>query len=236
MPPATLALPETLALLGRAAPIIWRRSARARRISLRIEPRGGGVIVTLPTRASVAAGRAVLLTHKEWVAERLARLPAPVSFHPGATVPLDGIPRRIVHRPDRRGAAWLEDGEIHVAGEADFVARRVGDWLRAQARRQLGDLARAKAKAAGLTVRRIVIKDTSSRWGSCTASFTLMFSWRLVMAPPPVQDYVVGHEVAHLRHMNHSRAFWALADQLTPHRAGASSWLAAHGAGLMRVG
>ena len=242
MPPKPCA--ESLALPDRSAPVTWRRSARARRISLRIEPRAGGVIVTLPARASLAAAQAVLLNHKEWVAERLARLPAPVALGPGAAIPLDGTPRRIVHRPivptaargQARGAAWLEGGEIHVAGDAEFIGRRVSDWLRAQARRQLGDLARAKAAAAGLTIRRIVIKDTSSRWGSCTANGTLMFSWRLVMAPPSVQDYVVGHEVAHLRHMNHSRAFWGLVDQLTPHRSAASLWLATHGAGLMRVG
>ena len=228
--------PDSIALPGRTAPIIWRRSARARRISLRIEPRRGGVIVTLPARTSVAAGRAVLQTHRAWVAERLDRLPAPVALGNGATVMLDGTPRRIVHRSDRKGTAWLEAGEIHVAGDPDLVGRRVGDWLRAQARQQLSQVARAKAEGAGLTLRRITIKDTSSRWGSCTASGTLMFSWRLVMAPPLVQDYVVGHEVAHLRHMNHSTAFWTLTDQLTPHRVTANAWLAAYGAGLMRVG
>ena len=228
--------PDSIALPGRTAPIIWRRSARARRISLRIEPRGGGVIVTLPARASIAAGTAVLQTYRDWVAERLDRLPAPVALGVGATIMLDGTPRRIVHRADRRGTAWLEAGDIHVAGDPAFIGRRVGDWLRAQARKQLGQLAREKAAGAELTLRRVTIKDTSSRWGSCTASGTVMFSWRLVMAPPLVQDYVVGHEVAHLRHMNHSAAFWSLTDQLTPHRAAANAWLAAHGAGLMRVG
>ncbi len=176
------------------------------------------------------------MTYRDWVTERLARLPAPVALNDGATVMLDGTPRRIVHRTDARGTAWLEGGEIHVAGDAAFVARRAGDWLRAQARRQLGQMAREKAEQAGLVLRRVTIKDTSSRWGSCTANGTLMFSWRLIMAPQPVQDYVVGHEVAHLKHMNHSPAFWSLTGRLTPHRAAADAWLAAHGAGLMRVG
>ncbi|MDT7951318.1 MAG: SprT family zinc-dependent metalloprotease [Acetobacteraceae bacterium] len=228
--------PESITLPGRTAPITWRRSARARRISLRIEPRAGGVIVTLPARASVAAGRAVLATYRDWVAERLARLPLPVVLGHGATVMLDGAPRQIRHRPDARGTTWLEGGDIHVAGHAAFIERRVVDWLRTQARRQLGQLAREKAAGAGLGLRRVTIKDTSSRWGSCTASGTVMFSWRLVMAPPFVQDYVVGHEVAHLRHMNHGAEFWALADRLTPHRSVANAWLSANGAGLMRVG
>ena len=229
-------LPDSLTLPDGVAPVVWRRSARARKISLRIEPRQGGVIVTLPARASVAAGRAVLLTHRDWVAERIARLPRPVAIDDGAFVPLDGRLRRIVHRPDARGAAWLEGDEIHVAGDAAFLARRVGDFLRIYARKRLGALAAAKAASAGLATRRVVVRDTSSRWGSCTANGTLMFSWRLAMAPPEVQDYVVGHEVAHLRHMDHSRAFWALTDVLTPYRALADAWLAAHGAGLMRVG
>ena len=146
--------PDSIALPGRTAPIIWRRSARARRISLRIDPRGGGVIVTLPARASVAAGRAVLQTHRDWVAERLDRLPAPVALGDGATIMLDGTPRRIVHRGEMRGTAWLEAGNIHVAGDPAFVGRRVGDWLRAQARKQLGQLAREKAergRAGGAT-------------------------------------------------------------------------------------
>jgi predicted metal-dependent hydrolase len=228
--------PDSIALPGRTAPIIWRRSARARRISLRIEPRGGGVIVTLPARASVAAGRAVLQTYRDWVAERLNRLPAPVALGAGATVMLDGTPRRIVHRGEMRGTAWLEAGDIHVAGDPAFVGRRVGDWLRAQARKQLGQLAREKAERAGLVVRRVTIKDTSSRWGSCTANGTVMFSWRLVMAPPEVQDYVVGHEVAHLRHMNHGKQFWAQVDRLTPHTETAVAWLRRDGARLQRIG
>lgn len=229
-------VPDSFELPGRSVPLTWRRSTRARRISLRIEPRAGGVIVTLPARATVSAGRAVLQTYREWVAVRLAQLPASVSLGEGATVMLDGAPRRIVHRPDARGTAWLEGDAIHVAGDPAFIGRRVNDWLRLQARRQLGQMARDKAEGAGLTLRRVTIKDTSSRWGSCTAAGTLMFSWRLVMAPRPVQDYVVGHEVAHLRHMNHSPAFWALTDRLTPHRELAHRWLAAHGAGLLRIG
>ena len=229
-------LPDSLPLPDGPAPVVWRRSARARRIMLRIEPRQGGVIVTLPARASVAAAKAALDTHRDWVAARLATLPRPIALGPGAAVPIDGRSHRIVHRTDRRGTAWLEDGELHVAGDPAFVARRVNDWLRHLAGRQLGRLALDKAAAAGLTARRVVIKDTSSRWGSCTSKGALMFSWRLVMAPPEVQDYVVGHEVAHLAHMNHGKAFWALVQQLTPHRAYADAWLATHGPGLMRVG
>ncbi len=229
-------LPDSIALPHGPAPVTWRRSARARRISLRIEPRAGAVVVTLPARASAAAGQALLMAHQGWVAERLARLPQPIALQHGADLPIGGKLHRIIHRPGARGGAWLEDGALHVTGEMAFLPRRVVDFLRAEARRQLAATAMSKAGTAGLPVRRVVVKDTTSRWGSCTAEGTLMFSWRLIMAPAHVQDYVVAHEVAHLRHMNHSRQFWALTSQLTPHRRAATAWLTAHGAGLMRVG
>ncbi len=229
-------LPDSIALPNGVAPVLWRRSARARRISLRIEPRQGGVVITLPPRTSATAAKAALARHTDWVAERLSKLPRPVAIGDGAALPIDGRPHRIVHRPDMRGTAWLEGEEVHVAGDPAFLARRVGDWLRLRARRQLGQLATDKAASSGLAPRRVVVKDTSSRWGSCTAKGTLMFSWRLVMAPPSVQDYVVGHEVAHLRHMNHGADFWELTEALTPHRAFASAWLLEHGPGLMRIG
>ncbi len=219
-----------------ASPTVeWRRSARARRISLRIDPRSGRVIVTLPSRAAQAAGMALLADHSGWINDRLARLPAPAPFADGVTVPLDGVPHRIRHQPGQRGDA-VQGTELRIGGAPEFLARRVTDLLRTEARRRLAPLAAEKARAAGLQPRRVVVKDTRSRWGSCTADGTLMFCWRLAMAPLLVQDYVVAHEVAHLRHMDHGRGFWALVATLTPHRCAATAWLDAHGAGLQRVG
>lgn len=227
---------ETLTLSTGPTEVQWRRSARARKISLRIDPRGGGVIVTLPLRAAQAAGMALLRDHAGWVAARLARLPEVLALADGGTVPIGGVPHAIRHAPAARGSAWLEDGALFVPGAPEFLARRATDFLRAEARRRLSALAMAKAAAAALTARRVIVKDTRTRWGSCTADRTVMFSWRLVMAPPHVQDYVAAHEVAHLRHMNHGREFWALVDQLTPHRRAGTRWLDAEGVGLMRVG
>ena len=213
----------------------WRRSARARRISLRVDARSGQVVLTLPLRAARAAGLRALQDHAAWVEERLARLPAPLRLQDGAAVPVGGVPHRIRHQPGLRGDV-VANGELHVGGAAEFLPRRAMDLLRTEAQRTLAALAAVKAGPAGLRVRRIVMRDTRSRWGSCTADGTLMFCWRLVMAPVPVQDYVVAHELAHLRHMNHGPAFWALAESLSPHRRMADAWLAAEGAGLQRVG
>lgn len=227
---------EILRLPGGPARVEWRRSARARRISLRIDPRGGAVVVTLPPRAGRTAGMALLMNHADWVARRLAALPGPVPFADGALVPLHGVEHRIRHLPGLRAGVRVADGEILVSGEAGFLPRRVGDFLRAEARRALSELVGHKAAAAQVKAERITVKDTRSRWGSCAASGHLAFSWRLVMAPPHVQDYVAAHEVAHLRHMNHGPRFWALVEHLTPHTESAIAWLRSNGPRLLRVG
>ena len=173
-------------------------------------PADGAVVVTLPPRAGRPAGLALLRTHADWVSDRLAALPVPVPFEDGAIVPVGGVGHLIRHVPGGRGGAWFADGAIHVAGAPEFLRRRVLDLLRAEARRRLSALVAEKAALACLKAGRITVKDTISRWGSCAPDGSLAFSWRLVMAPSFVQDYVAAHEVAHLRHMNHGPRFWAL--------------------------
>lgn len=226
---------EILRLPGGPARVEWRRSSRARRVSLRIDPREGAVVVTLPPRTTRTAGMALLMDHADWVSQRLAALPGQISFVDGAHVPLHGIEHRIAH-VGGRGGVWVEGRQINVGGEPDFLARRVGDYMRAEARRQMSALAAEKSAAAGVRPSRVSVKDTKSRWGSCAANRSLAFSWRLVMAPHFVQDYVAAHEVAHLRHMNHGPRFWALVETLTPHTAPAVAWLRNDGPRLLRIG
>lgn len=226
---------ELLLLPGGSALVEWRRSARARRVSLRIDPRLGTVVVTLPQRAARAAGMALLVDNSEWVQHRLAALPKAVTFTDGARVPLHGTTHRIRHDPGARGGAYALESEIVVSGDKAFLPRRVTDFLRAEARRSITALVAQKAALARVQHGRISLKDTSTRWGSCAANRNLAFSWRLVMAPPFVQDYVTAHEVAHLRHMNHGQHFWALVRQITPHTAQAMEWLRTEGAALLRV-
>lgn len=232
--------PELLRLAAGETPVHWRRCRRARRISLRIDPRAGTVVVTLPLRAAREAGLALLHTHAEWVAGRLAALPSVVSFDEGAIVLFAGQPHVIRHVPDARRGVWIAGDEIRVSGERAFLSRRVGDFLRIQARARLtslvGEIAQGAAAGPGLMPARLAIKDTSTRWGSCSSEKVVMFSWRLVMAPPDVQHYVVAHELAHLRHLDHGAGFWALVDRLTPHRSYAEDWLKRHGPALLRTG
>jgi predicted metal-dependent hydrolase len=227
---------ELVQLPGGPAQVEWRRSKRARRISLRIDPAGGAVIVTLPLRAGRRAGMALLVSEAPWVAERLAALPAPLTLADGAELQIEGAPHRICHCPTGRFAARLAENRLEVCGDPHFLPRRVTDFLRSEARRRLSARAVATAARAGLAPRRVVVKDTSSRWGSCTSDRSISFSWRLLLAPSFVQDYVVAHEVAHLRHMNHGPDFWSLVHHLTPHEQAAREWLQRHGAGLLRIG
>ncbi len=227
---------EMVPVQGALAQVAFRRSARAAKISLRIDPAQGGVVITLPPRASRRAGLALLQTHEAWVAEKLAALPRALPFSPGAVVPVDGVEHVIRPVAAGHGGAWIEGREILVTGGAEFLSRRVADCLRRLARQRLSALAAEKARLAGVTPRCVRVKDTRTRWGSCAPDGTLAFCWRLICAPAFVQDYVVGHEVAHLRHMNHGRQFWALTEQLTTHRLAASAWLGTHGPALLRIG
>jgi predicted metal-dependent hydrolase len=226
---------ELVPVQGALIAVAFRRSARARRISLRVDP-ARGVVITLPVRASRRAGLDLLHAHERWVSERLEALPAVLAFKPGALVPLSGAAHEIVAVPGGRGGAWIEPGRILVSGEPEFLPRRVADCLKRQARARLTALAARKAETLALRPRAVRIKDTRSRWGSCAPDGTLAFCWRLICAPDLVQDYVVAHEVAHLRHMNHGPLFWALTEQLTPHRQEATAWLTRHGASLLRIG
>ncbi len=230
---------RTLRLGERSVPLVTRINPRARRIALKVDTHTERVILVLPHRRHLKAAESFLDSKRDWVAARLANLPPAVTLADGATVPVLGAPRRVRHCPEARGGVWLDEGtgEIHVSGAAEHLPRRVLDWLRAQARAEI--TARVKAHAARLEVipGRITLRDTRSRWGSCAPSGGLNFSWRLVMAPPWVLDYVTAHEVAHLREMNHGPAFWAHVETLTPGaREPARAWLRAHGPALHRVG
>jgi predicted metal-dependent hydrolase len=214
----------------------WKRSERARRVSLRIDSRAGEVVVTLPPRAGRRAGIALLTAHAAWVMQRLASLTPGIAFAPGVEVPVGGASLVIRHLPDGRGGAWIEGGAILVAGDPAFLPRRVTDCLKAEARRRILELVARHTERLGLRARAVRIKDPSSRWGSCAPDRTLAFSWRLVMAPGFVLDYVVAHEVAHLAEMNHSPRFWAQVARLTPHRDAAQAWLRENGTSLLRIG
>jgi predicted metal-dependent hydrolase len=221
-----------------------KRVATARRFTLRVRAATRDVVLTLPPRGSLARAKVFVESHAGWIGTRLAKLPVPTPFGPGAAVPVRGALHEITHRPTARGLVWIEAADsgsgnfprLCVSGEAPFVARRVKDFLMREARRDLLEAVARHTAAIGVGARRLTLRDTTTRWGSCSSSGALNFSWRLIMAPPFVLDYLAAHEVAHLVHMNHSAAFWALTKRLIPDMDRAEAWLKVHGVTLMRFG
>lgn len=230
----------TVAFEGEVYPVRLRRYRQARRYTLRIHAATREVVLTMPTRGSLREARAFAEKHGGWIAARLTRLPEPAPFADGTVLPLRGLGHRIVHRPDRRGTVWMEDegGEsrLCVAGASPHLARRVHDFLKREAKRELERASREAAARLGVTIKRVSVRDPSSRWGSCSTTGVLSYSWRLIMAPPYVLDYLAAHEVAHLVEMNHSRRFWQLVERICPNVNHAKAWLDAHGANLHRYG
>lgn len=228
--------PARVVIGEREVPFMVRRNNRARRLLLRVETTTGVVVLTLPKRASLADGMRFVHANAGWALARLERLPAALPFADGAAVPIRGTAHIIRHRPGVRGTAWLEGGELHVAGRPEHVARRVRDFLVRTAREEFARRARELALRTGRAPGRVSIRDGKSRWGSCASNGNLAFSWRILMAPEPVIDYLIAHEVGHLRHMNHGPGFWALVGELAQDVEGARRWLRRHGAELHRYG
>jgi len=220
--------------------VALKRMATSKRFTLRVRAATRDVLLTMPSRGSLKQAREFAERHAAWIGARLARLPRPVAFAPGSVTPLRGIDHRIVHRPNERGVVWIaRDDEgplICVSGEAPHIARRVADYLKREARRDLEAAVARHSQRLGVAPRKLSLRDTSSRWGSCSTSGGLNFSWRLILAPPYVLDYLAAHEVAHILHMNHSPLFWAVTRRLFPETERAEVWLKTHGASLHRFG
>jgi len=218
-----------------------RRHRQARRYTLRIHSVSREVVLTMPPRGSLKQAQEFAQKHGGWIAARLGRLPAPAPFAHGTVIPLRGVDHRIMHRRGERGTVWIEADEqserrLCVAGAEPHVARRVADYLKREVKGDLEGASRRAASELGVTFRRVSIRDPSSRWGSCSTTGVLSYSWRLIFAPPFVLDYLAAHEVAHLVEMNHSRTFWRVVERICPNVARAKAWLDAHGADLHRYG
>ena len=211
---------------GVGAPVSIRISERARRVGLRIDSAERRVELILPRGVSERTGLRFLAAKRAWVTARLEALPQRVPFAEGAIVPLLGVPHRICRELDPLAQpVRIADGEIRVRGDPAHLARRVRDHLVTAARAELAPRARRLAARIGRDALRINVRDTRSRWGSCSGRGNLSFSWRLILAPEPVLEYVVAHEVAHLAEMNHGPRFWALVGSMVSDSAGPRTWL-----------
>jgi predicted metal-dependent hydrolase len=225
------------------APVEVRRHPKARRLTLRVSRTRRAVIVTLPTQCDIGEAGSFVHRHIDWVRERLGTLPDPIPFSHRQVMPLRGIAHRIAFVPPHRGKGVVHIHrpargyrEIRVAVDGNNGPQRVRSWLFAQARRDLDARVMFHAHRFGVRPKKFSIRDQTSRWGSCSSTGALSFSWRLVMAPPFVLDYVAAHEVAHLREMNHGPRFWNLVDMAVPRMDEAKNWLQIYGMDLHRYG
>lgn len=209
----------------------WRRSKQARRMSLRVSGIDGKITLTLPKRAASRLGHDFLNERSDWLRAALAQLPLHCLVTHGTVIPVEGGSVTLTAAPVR---AVRSEGEHLLVPQSARAAPRALAWLKLRARRRIEERVPHYAALLGRLPGRISLRDPRSRWGSCSAAGDLMFSWRLIMAPPEVLDYVVAHEVAHLAQMNHSAAFWAEVARLMPGYSVPRNWLRTHGAGLHR--
>jgi predicted metal-dependent hydrolase len=221
---------------GRSVAVLVRRSPRARRILLHVDAYTGAVELVLPRRTSLVEGLAFARSKTAWLSSRLDEVAPAVPFTDGASLPLQGKDIRIRHEAQLFEEVWRKNGTLVVSGQAARLPHQVEAWLRDEAARIFAPLAAEKAERLGAKYRRIVVRDPRTRWGSCSLNGDLAFSWRLVMAPRAVLEYVVAHEVAHLRVMNHSRRFWSLVDKICDNVEESRHWLRNNGAALHRYG
>lgn len=220
-----------------SATLTIKPNARAKVMRLRVDPRTGAVVLTIPRRVSKREALKWAAGQRAWIEAALAEIPPMRPLGSGDVIPLYGLPHVVDWRPERSRVVRLAEGRIVVGGPLETLEARLLRWLKRHATQLLDSETRHYADKAGVAVARVGVGDPVSRWGSCSESGTIRYSWRLILAPDWVRRATVAHEVAHRVHMNHGPDFHALVAQLfeadpTPAR----SWLRRHGAALHRIG
>ncbi len=229
-------LPIIVMVDGEALVVRLKRHAKARRMTLRQSRDGEHFVLTVPRRHNRKAAEAFLNASSPWMQKLRAALPVLVPVADGATLPLRGVNYAIAATGKLRGVAAIDEEQrtIAVPGAPGHLRRRLSEWLKREAEKDLREASARYAAAMNATVKRINVRDQKSRWGSCSSDGTLSYSWRLIMAPPMVLDYVAAHEVAHLREMNHGPRFWKLVLGHCPAAREAKNWLKKNGQSLHR--
>ncbi len=224
---------------GAPVEITVKVSTRAKSYRLSL-PNHGRPLLTVPKFGRWGEAKAFLDRHTPWLAERLEASVKPVAFVRGAIVPLRGVNHRIVPTGKVRGVVEVGEHEgemaLLVPGDAQHRARRLIDWLKGEAARELDKRCKLHAASLGVAVTSVSMRSQSTRWGSCSSTGKLNFNWRLILAPPFVLDYVAAHEVAHLLEMNHSQDFWDVVERTLPTMERGREWLRVHGRELMVYG
>jgi predicted metal-dependent hydrolase len=227
---------ELLRIDGQPVAVTLRLNPRARRLIVKVHPSTGEVSVVAPSKRALDHALEFARGETEWIARRLAHVPKQVTLDIGARLPFRGEEYAIERNEGSPVPVAVDRStrSIRVSGHGEHVPRRVLDFLKREARKSLDVRVTEFADRIGAKPKRITVRDTASRWGSCSTTRALSFSWRLILAPPFVLDYVVAHEVAHLRQMNHGTRFWELVRALVGDVEKPQAWLSRNGPLLHR--
>lgn len=225
---------------GRVLPLKVWENPRAKRLTLRIETGGKGIRVTIPPRLSDRELEKFISQHHGWIESHISKMPVQTILQPGQLIPILGVDHLIIHQPEQRGiTSQKTDGAgmpvLIVHGHIEHLKRRIADYLKQLARSEIQKLVLRHTATIGRSARKVSFKDTKSRWGSCSSAGDLSFSWRIIMAPPAIVNYLVAHETAHLIEMNHSAEFWKLCTKLCPDTSECRRWLKLNGSALHTI-
>ncbi len=226
--------PVFLDILGQKILLRFRRNAKAQRMVLRLSSKGDGLVMTLPKRVGLTEALRFAQTSRAWIEKSLARQPQAHALTDGSEILLRGRAHLVKFSGGRRGLVAIENNVITIPGDPAHAERRLRDSLKKQALVELTAATKRYAALMNVSYSKITVRDQKSRWGSCAASGALSYSWRLILAPPDVLDYVAAHEVAHRREMNHGPKFWRLVLSHCPHSKSSTQWLKKHGRELHR--
>lgn len=222
---------------GESVPVRIRRNPRAKRISMRADAVKREIRITMPHYTPTNVALDFVAKKRAWIAVRLQSAPDAVPMHPGSEIAFQGESYLIEWDENWSRSIQCREGILRLGGPEESVQPRILRWLKAEARRIYTAEIEHYCSVAGERVPRLSLGDPRSRWGSCSSRGTISLSWRLIMAPAYVRRSVIAHEVAHMRHMNHSADFYQWLDTLYEgNRKAADQWLKMHGTGLQRVG
>ena len=227
-------------ILNSGITAIIKPHARSKRIKLKYDAAKGAVIITLPPHVSAIQALEFAEEHEDWIKKQHLKYLNVPAFQAGHMLPFRGKQYLICHDESRAPRIWLEEDKIIVGGRIEGFNIRLENWLKRQAKAIIPQITQefeTKLKALYRTksLGKISIRDTKSRWGSCSGRGNISLSYRLIMAPEEVMTYVIAHEIAHLKEMNHSEDFWNIVDQLVPNARPAREWLNHDGQELMLI-
>ena len=213
-------------------PIKVIKSVVAKKLTLRIDAKKRLPVLTIPKRCSAQKAIDFAMSHRDWINNNLAKLPVSEFFKDGDEISIMGKCYKISHQEQAKSGAFIADEELIVSGKTEFLHRRVSDFLKSKAKVDFYKLSQEKAALINQELNNVCIKDTKSRWGSCSNRRNINYNWRIIMAPDYVIDYLISHEVAHLKHQNHSADFWNCVQDICPNYKEGEHWLKLRGKSL----